>query len=299
MSRALPAGALRLLHVSDVHFGLPAVLTQIAAVERIVATEPVDAIIVSGDVSQRARIGEFQAARRWLDRLAEHARVFVVPGNHDTQWWEAPLGIGDVRRLHRKYRAWVHDDLEPVLRIEAATTRADGTRAAATLVGVLSAQGIRLATLTTNPRHLSVIGLVRDAQWARVTERMRAAPEEDLRIVVLHHNLRRGRLSNRWGLRHGETSLRAVAATGVDLACCGHDHEEQVVQLTTDETGDATRRPIVSCAGTISTRSRGHRASSINDLVVDRDRVDVAIRTWDGVTFAPAEPVSFARRHRA
>ncbi|MCU0633410.1 MAG: metallophosphoesterase [Gemmatimonadaceae bacterium] len=298
MRARTPAGALRLLHVSDVHFGLPAVPRQVEGVAQLVATEPFDAIIVSGDVSQRARIGEFQAARLWLDLMRLHAPVLVVPGNHDTQWWEAPLGLGDIARRHRKFRSWVGDDVEPVLRVEAATARADGTREAATLVGLLSAHGIRLATLTTNPRHLSVIGLVREAQWALVAERFRAAPAGDARVLVLHHNLRRGRLSNRWGLRHGEESLWRFARSGAELACCGHDHEEQAAQLSADEAGPGGHRAIISCAGTISLRSRGFRPSSVNEIVIDRDTIAIASRMWDGAGFAPADPVSFPRvRH--
>jgi 3',5'-cyclic AMP phosphodiesterase CpdA len=281
-----PAGAVRLLHVSDVHFGAPAVLAQIAGVDALVASGAFDAIIVSGDLSQRARIGEFQAAARLLAGWREHAPVLVVPGNHDTAWWEAPVGIGDTSRLHRTYRAWIDETLEPELRIAARAPRADGKRTAVSVVGLLSAHGIRLATLTTNLRHLSVIGLVRPAQWARVGARFGAAPADDVKVLVLHHNLRRGRLSNRWGLRHGDDSLRALAASGADLALCGHDHEEQVAQLTSDEAGGPTaRRPIVACAGTISNRSRGHRPSSVNIVTIDPTAIDVAVWPWDGTRF--------------
>jgi 3',5'-cyclic AMP phosphodiesterase CpdA len=293
-----PAGAVRVLHVSDVHFGAPAVLAQVQGFERLVAAAPVDAIVVSGDVSQRARIGEFQAAAMLLDRLRQHAPVLVVPGNHDTAWWEAPLGIGDVSRIHRKYREWISSDTEPALRVEARTTTPDGSRTAVTMAGLCSAQGIRLATLTTNARHLSVIGLVTAAQWTRARARFDAAPREDLRLMVLHHNLRRGRLSNRWGLRHGEASLRALAACGAEVALCGHDHEEQVAQLTAIESGSDTHRPIVACAGTISNRSRGHRASSVNVITVTATAISIAIAMWNGADFVSDAPTTFVRVRR-
>jgi 3',5'-cyclic AMP phosphodiesterase CpdA len=290
-----PAGAVRVLHVSDIHFGAPAVLAQVDGFEQLAASAPVDAIVVSGDVSQRARIGEFQAAAMLLDRLRRHAPVLVVPGNHDTAWWESPGGFVNASRIHRKYRMWINDVLEPELRVVGRSTDAQGRSVAVTLVGLCSAQGIRFATLTTNPRHLSVIGLVTAAQWARVRERFVAAPADDARVLVLHHNLRRGRLSERWGLRHGEASLRALAAVGTDLALCGHDHEEQVAELTADEVGGVVRRPVVACAGTISNRSRGHRASSLNIVTISHEAIDVAVASWTGREFTADVASRFAR----
>jgi 3',5'-cyclic AMP phosphodiesterase CpdA len=166
---------------------------------------------------------------------------------------------------------------------------------AATLVGLCSAQGIQPATLTTNPRHLSVIGLVRAEQWARARAHFAAAPAGDARVLVLHHNLRRGRLSNRWGLRHGPESLRAFAASGAHVACCGHDHEEQLAQLTPDEAGPGARRPLVACAGTISNRSRGGRPSSINMLTVTAQAITATVRAWDGRTFVAGPALTVPR----
>ena len=40
-----------------------------------------DVVVVSGDLTQRARRAEFAAARRYLDELP--SPQIVVPGNHD------------------------------------------------------------------------------------------------------------------------------------------------------------------------------------------------------------------------
>ena len=45
----------RILHLSDLHFGRPAVPLQIEAIERLVQDEQFDVVAVSGDVTQRAR----------------------------------------------------------------------------------------------------------------------------------------------------------------------------------------------------------------------------------------------------
>ena len=55
-----------LFHCSDLHFGHPAVPEQYEAIEAIIAERKFDVVAISGDLSQRARSGEFQRARVFL-----------------------------------------------------------------------------------------------------------------------------------------------------------------------------------------------------------------------------------------
>ena len=57
-----PDGAVSVFHVSDLHFGKPAVPAQIDAIEEIIQREKFDVVAISGDLSQRSRAGEFQRA---------------------------------------------------------------------------------------------------------------------------------------------------------------------------------------------------------------------------------------------
>ncbi len=77
----------RVLHVSDLHFGRPAVPAHIAAIEARIERERYDVVAVSGDLSQRARSGEFQRAAVLLRDAGRVSRSIVVPGNHDVAWW--------------------------------------------------------------------------------------------------------------------------------------------------------------------------------------------------------------------
>jgi 3',5'-cyclic AMP phosphodiesterase CpdA len=79
------------VHLSDLHFGGLADLAQIEAVEALVPDLEPDAVVVSGDLSQRARHGELQRARACVAALNGAAPVYVLPGNHDVQWWRRPL----------------------------------------------------------------------------------------------------------------------------------------------------------------------------------------------------------------
>ncbi len=272
----------RLLHLSDVHFGRPHVAEHVAAAERFAADGGFDAIVVSGDVSQRARRREFQQARAMLDRLQRVAPVLVVPGNHDSAWWFAPVGVGVPWLIHAGYRRWINADLEPTLQVPGAT-----------IVGLNSSPGIRWYTLTKRPRDLSVRGALRARQLADARARFAAAPAGDLRVLVVHHNIVPGELSQRWGLTKHEAMLDAIVATGADVVLSGHDHQE-TVQTVTRSRGQF----VASTAGTLSNRSRGARASAFMTVVADAESITVTPQRYELATgqFRAGEPHVAPRR---
>jgi predicted phosphodiesterase len=110
-------------------------------------------------------------------------------------------------------------------------------------------------------------------------------------VAVLHHNVLRGRLSQRMGLAHWKDAQARLDAIGADVVLCGHDHEEGA--------GDLPRGTVVSTAGTISTRSRGKRPCSFNVVTVDEGAVSVRHWRWDRPAgrFVPSDEARFARRH--
>ncbi len=272
----------RILHLSDVHYGRPHVAAHVAAAERFAAEGAFDAIAISGDVSQRARRREFVQAAKLLERLRTIAPVLVVPGNHDSAWWFAPVGIGMPSLIHAGYRKWIDTDLEPTLHIPGAT-----------IVGLNSSPGIRLHTLTKRPRDLSVKGALKDSQLADAKARFDAAPVGDLRVLVVHHNVVPGELSQRWGLTRHEAMLDAIVATGADVVLSGHDHQEKVVHV---------QRPagafVASTAGTLSNRSRGARPSSLVTVLADANFLEVTPHMYDpgSATFHATNATRVPRR---
>jgi 3',5'-cyclic AMP phosphodiesterase CpdA len=263
----IPVGTVRLLHLSDVHFGRPHVPEHVAAAERFLATRDFQAIVVSGDVSQRARGREFRQARDLLARLRARAPLLVVPGNHDTAWWFGVLNIGIPPLIHYNYRKYISRDLEPTLQVPGIT-----------IVGLNSSPGIQRHTLTKRPRDLSVRGALTDAQLADAKHRFDSAPASNFKVLVVHHNIVPGALSQRWGMTRHEEILDAVADTGADIVLSGHDHQEKAVRV------DRARGSFVaSTAGTISNRSRGGLDGSF--MVVEADESRVVVTPW---MFVPA-----------
>ncbi len=271
-----------LVHLSDIHFGGLADLAQVEAVEALLPGLSPTAIIISGDHGQRARAGEFQRARAFIRYASAFAPVHVVPGNHDVQWWREPFGIpllGAAR--YRKYRRYISDDLGPVLAVDGAV-----------ICGTVSAHGLHPGSLTWNPRDVTVKGHLPASEVARAGRAFAAAAPGKVRVLVLHHNVLKGRLSRRWGLARPEAALDGIARSGADIVCCGHDHEEGIGAF--ERRG---RRVVVSTAGTISTRSRGKRPSSFNIVRVTPTSVRVEIHRFDAAkrTFGLAEGEDFAR----
>ena len=264
---------LTVFHVSDLHFGRPTVPEQIEAIERIIQEKRFDVVAVSGDLSQRA-----QAFIRDANRVS---KTIVVPGNHDVVWWKAPLGIGNERRIYESYRQYVSEDLEPVLRVSGAT-----------FVGLNSAHGVTRHTLTWRVRDISIIGAIRRSQVDRAREEFEGSPSDAARVIVMHHNPVKGELSGRHGLKDTRKVLGAFAQIGVDLVLCGHDHQEAVHFIEHTQKGT-----VISTAGTVSSRSRGGRPSSVNVISIRQANIEVATLVWSAAekTFTPGPTRCFDR----
>jgi 3',5'-cyclic AMP phosphodiesterase CpdA len=270
-----------IFHVSDLHFGRPAVPAQIEALEAYIQERKPTVVAVSGDLSQRARAGEFQRAAVFLRDASRVSRTIVIPGNHDVMWWKAPLGVGDEREMYESYRAYISPELEPVLRVPGVT-----------LVGLNTAQGVTRGTLTWNVRDISIIGEVRKSQVERMRREFEQSPADDCRVVVMHHNPVKGELSQRHGLKNTKRVLGAFAELGAELVLCGHDHQEAIHYVEHTRKGT-----VISTAGTVSNRSRGGRPSSANEITITPGSIEVTTLIWsaDGKSFAPGPRRCFER----
>ena len=251
-------------HVSDLHFGWPAVPEQIEAIERIIETSKFDVVAISGDLSQRARSGEFQRAAVFIRDAQKVSKVITIPGNHDVKWWRAPLGFGNKAKVYENYRRFIDKNLEPVLHVPGAT-----------FVGLNTSHGVTRRTLTWNLRDISIIGDIHKHQLDQAKVLFNKSPPRDARVIVMHHNPVRGELSQRHGLKNTQKILGAFAEMGVDVVCCGHDHQESVHYIEHTRKGT-----VISTAGTISNRSRGGRPSSVNVISIAPDTIEVTTHVW-------------------
>jgi len=256
--------AVRIFHVSDMHFGKPSDADMVLAIEAHIREDRYDVVAVSGDLTQRARAWEFRQARAFLERAASVSRVIAVPGNHDVKWWRSPLHLVGQEAIHSAWQSHLGREREPVLRVPGVT-----------LVGLNTAQGVSFRTLTTRPRDISIIGDLRRMQIERAHHAFTESPPGDARVIVMHHNPVKGELSQRHGLKHTQRILGAFAQIGVDLILCGHDHQEAIHFVEHTKRGT-----VISTAGTVSNRSRGGRPSSVNVVTITAAAITVHTLTW-------------------
>lgn len=255
---------MRILQLSDIHFGRDAVPAYLAQITRRIGEKRYDVVAVVGDLTQRNFRGQFRAARQFLDVARAHSNVFVVIGNHDVAWWWKPVGLGLRWPLYRGYRKWISDELEPTLALPGIT-----------FVGLNSCHGIQPYTLTTRLRDLSVVGAVRPAQWEKARAAFAAAPKGDLKVLVFHHNLLRGDLSRRWGLVNRADGIGEALATGADLVLNGHDHQTRIEEVRLGE-----RRMVVSASTTLCSRTRGGLPAAFQEIDVEPAAVTLRACVW-------------------
>jgi 3',5'-cyclic AMP phosphodiesterase CpdA len=254
--------AVTIAHVSDLHFGRDVSLTQVEALEAQLPELRPDAIVLSGDVSQRARHGELQMARFFRDRVGKVAPVLTIPGNHDVQWWASPFGVRGTAPMYRKYRRYFGPILTPHFEIPGACFNS-----------VLTSHGMAFGSMTWDLNDLAVKGHLPRSEVARVTGYFRDAAPGVVRVLVVHHNVLRGEISRRMGLAHWREAQQRLRATGADLILCGHDHQESSGQI------DGT--VVVSTTGTLTSRTRGQRASAFNLITVDDEAITVQHLRWE------------------
>ncbi len=280
----------RLVHVSDLHFGRPAVSERLDSLRGLIAELGPDAVAVSGDLKQRCSRREFAQAREYLDKIGEKAPYIVIPGNHDIRWLGAVarnLGLAGLFRKqahefkYSRYRKFICEDLTPSLEVPGAA-----------IAGLNTAHGITRGSLTRRFRDLGVIGLVKHADIQSVKEAFSKASPDAARIVMIHHNPIRGELSGRHGLANTEQALHAFANLGAELILCGHDHLDAVHTVEKGVHG-----LVISTAGTISNRLRPGRASSFNLVEIDERNLRITPHTWQNPEgFVPSEERSFRRK---
>jgi 3',5'-cyclic AMP phosphodiesterase CpdA len=248
-----------LFHVSDVHFGKEDPLAVRWFGERVEEERP-DAVIMTGDLTMRARKREFEAGGAWLKSLP--APVTVEIGNHDIPYYWDPL-----RRFVMPYTRYAA--------IERMIERP------------LTLPGVTIVPLKTIARAQWRMnwskGHVGRASLAAAIARIAAAPSGDIILVAAHHPLIEGPTKGSAKTAGGDAALSALAAAGAHAVLSGHVHDPFDVPV---ERKGRTIRMIG--AGTLSVRTR-NSPPSFNEIRVSGDRFETLVRTRSP---EPKHPIS-------
>lgn len=264
-----------ILHGSDLQVGKPyrpRVAQAFLELSRVLAP---DLVVISGDLTQRAKPAEYRAVRTLLDSLAP-SPVVVTPGNHDVplyRFWERLL------MPYLNWRSFVGHDLDTVTRVAGATV---------------------VALNSSAPRRAIVGGRVDEAQVDFARRAFQDSEPGEARVLVVHHHFlptpdaKGGRPLP--GAKH---LLGAFEAMGVDLILGGHVHQTHLRTSRELIPGAGDGIPLVACGTTASSRGRGSEAgqNTLNVVRIRADDVEVTSHRFDPESgaFAPGPVRSFPR----
>lgn len=258
-------GVRRIAHLSDLHFGRHETVLAEALLGELCASPP-DLIVISGDLTQRARRAQFAAARAFLDRLPRP--VLAVPGNHDVPLYDVTRRF--LRPLAR-YRRYVCADTQPSF--------CDSE------IAVLGINTARSATFSN--------GRVSHAQADAIRAHFLRVPADRFRVLVAHHPMMAPPSAPDLPiLGRSAMALEAIAEAGVHLVLTGHFHRPFSADLASAHA--AMRRSVLIIeAGTAVSRRLRDEPNSYNVLELDRDRLRCTVRAWQGRAFAAVETAGY------
>jgi len=271
--------ALTILHASDLQCGSPYLPRAADALVRFARALAPDCIVISGDLTQRAKAREFETAEALMDRLPRVPTI-VTPGNHDVpvyRVWE---------RLLAPYRQWsagISPELDTVTRVEGATF---------------------VALNSTAPLRAIVGGRIARWQVEFAREVFAGCPPRDARVLVIHHHFVRtpdgtgGRT-----LPHAAELVRSFESMKVDFVLGGHVHRIHV-RTSRDVTSDSAGEiPLIACGTTTSRRGRGPEegVNSLNVVRVLPRTIEIRPHKLgpEADAFTPADPIVLPRRQTA
>lgn len=253
-------------HLSDFHFGteIPAVADALA---RELQERPPSLVVVSGDLTQRARVRQFAAARAYLARLPRPQ--LVVPGNHDVPLFDvfrrflAPLA---------RYRRFIAADVDPSFTDDEMHVSALNTARSFTW----KSGRISLAQLDLLARRLAAAGARRKIV---VTHHPFIPPPNDVGIALV------GRAA---------LAIPVLDAAQADLLLAGHLHRGYAGDIR-PHYPTARQAVIAAQAGTATSGRTRDEPNAYNWITLDRDRIVIAVRAWNGRSFGAIRESIYAR----
>jgi 3',5'-cyclic AMP phosphodiesterase CpdA len=244
-----------IVHLSDLHFGRvdPVLLDPLRDLVHSIAPS---VVVVSGDLTQRAKSEEFEAAKAYLDTLP--GPQIVVPGNHDISLYNV------FRRFLQpldRYKRYITDDMNPVFIDDE--------------IAVLGVNTARSLTIKD--------GRVNKEQVAQIRATLSDLDPKITRVVVTHHpfDLPPGAEEDDL-IDRANMAMDAFAETGVDLLMAGHLHTSHAANTAARYKISEYAALVVQAGTATSTRGRGE-VNSFNVIRIEQQRIEVDRYGWDSV----------------
>jgi len=247
----------RIAQIADVHFGAEDARALAAAHEIIASLDPA-AVVCCGDLTQRGRRAEFEAAAEWIASF-EHP-MLVVPGNHDTPLLNLATRVArPFRRFDKRF-----GDLHRTVRLDEMN-----------LSGFNTARGWQF-------RRNWAEGVVDMDELEAAIDAATVKTRPGVGVLACHHPfLSPPRSPLLIDTRNGEMASRRMAESRVGLLLSGHVHTPSA---TVWRHGEHAYLSVT--AGTLSQRLRRF-PPSFNTLDIAADSVTVTSWVFRDAGFEP------------
>ncbi len=270
---------LKLLHISDLHFGPPYREKVGKAVLRLAPTLEPDVVVASGDFTQRAKDAQFAEARAFLDQLPDLPTV-VVPGNHDVPLYRVSERLVDPHGLYRKH---ISSELNRVWQVDGAV-----------FVGLDS----------TAPRTAISNGRISEEQLEFCADAFSMAEDGLAKIVVAHHHFAPAPDKERDRIMpKAKRAMKQFVEMGVDMVLGGHLHRAYIgdsLDIYPELRSGHQGIIIVQCGTTTSRRGRARekQRNTLNAIQICPEFVEVTHYMYfdDTDAFEPISRHLFPRR---
>jgi 3',5'-cyclic AMP phosphodiesterase CpdA len=238
---------MKLVHISDIHFGTDAPALVESLIETLRAIEP-DLIVASGDFTMAGRYREFRAAAALIDRF--DAPVLATPGNHDLP----------VYNLFSRF-------IKPFSRFDRYIASRSVTTFRSPAADLLSLNSARPWDLSLNWSH----GRLSDKQVA-AADAFFSQSSSRFRALVVHHPFYvPEELPGFRVIGNGQAMLEVLARHRVHAVLSGHLHQQSAPtrELTTEH-GPHTVT-LLQAASVTSTRHR-NQPNAFNVIRIEQDQ---------------------------
>lgn len=255
----------KILHISDLHFGREKQEVLLALENKIKEIKP-DIIIISGDLTQRAKKKEFMKVHRFLSNL--NFPYFIIPGNHD-------LPVFNIfKRFINPWKRWkkfIQRDLESTFKNEK--------------IAIYGLNSVRKMGVWFDFER----GVISFTQKIKIKSFFENITDEKLKIVVAHHpfwlpdeQMFRDIIKGR------DKAIEYFNEVGVDIILGGHIHLSFVKLF---------KNIIISHAGTcISNRTIKNNNNSFSLITGNNKEVFIELCEFNNNSFECVESHKFRKK---
>lgn len=221
-----------IIHISDLHFGKinPNVLDSLLT---LINTQKVDCVVVTGDITQRARSHQFLAALDFLKKVK--APIISVPGNHDVPLYNI------IQRLFtpfKKYNKYIKS-FSP---------------------SIYKDNDMIIAGIITNNIYTIKDGKISQEEISALYKVFEQNPAHPIRIIACHHPVFKPTTNP--SILHLQKQALELKPL---IILSGHDHQSSVEYIDNEN----EKYPLLINAGTATSNRTRKEANSLNHIEIN------------------------------